>query len=149
MLRTKRQDDRVLSRRGLQLEVEGAAEALAQRQSPGAVDAAAERRVQHQLHPACFIEEPLEHQDLLGGDGTEDLPCRGEILDNRARARLVDPDRVHQPLYRCCRIIQPVGHILAQPGDFFRQLVGAAGRLADPERQRRRLAFGIGHAHLP
>ena len=43
--RGERQDDVVLGRRRLQLEVELAAEALAQRQSPGAVDAAAVGRM--------------------------------------------------------------------------------------------------------
>ena len=56
----------VLGRRRLQLEVELAAEALAQRQSPGAVDAAAERRMDHQLHAAGFVEEALEHDRVLG-----------------------------------------------------------------------------------
>ena len=104
--------------------------------------------MQHQLHPACFVEEPLEHEALLGGDGAQDYTRRSQVLDDGARTGFTETDRVHQPLCRCCRIIQPVGHILAQPGDFFRQLIGAARRLAEPERQRRRLAFGIGHAHL-
>src|ERR1700757_2830451 len=42
---------------GLQLEVEAAAEALAQRQAPGLVDPAAEGRVQDELHAAAFVEE--------------------------------------------------------------------------------------------
>ena len=59
VLLAEREDDAVVGRRRLQLEVEGDAEALAQRQAPGAVDAAAERRVQHELHAAAFVEEAL------------------------------------------------------------------------------------------
>ena len=65
MLRPERQQQRIFGRRGLQLEIELAAESLAQRQAPRLVDAAAERRVQHELHAAGFVEEPLEHQRLL------------------------------------------------------------------------------------
>ena len=59
----KRDDDAVVGRRGLQLEVERAAEPLAQRQPPRAVDARTERSVQDQLHPAALVEE------ALGDDG--------------------------------------------------------------------------------
>ena len=59
VLRAEREQDAVVGRRRLQLEVEGAAEALAQRHAPGAVDAAAERRVDDELHAARLVEEPL------------------------------------------------------------------------------------------
>ena len=59
VLRADRQQDRVVGRRRLQLEVEGAAELLAQRQAPGAVDARAERRVDDELHAAGLVEEAL------------------------------------------------------------------------------------------
>ena len=52
VLRPEREHDRLLVGRRLQLEAEAAAEALAQRQAPGAVDAPAERRVHHELHAA-------------------------------------------------------------------------------------------------
>src|SRR5207245_10104152 len=47
--------------------------------SPGAVDAAAERRVQHQLHAARFVEEALEHQRLRGRNGAERALALAEI----------------------------------------------------------------------
>ena len=65
VLRPERQQQRVFGRRGLQLEVELAAEALAQRQAPRLVDAAAERRVQHELHAARLVEEALEDERVL------------------------------------------------------------------------------------
>ena len=52
VLFAERQQQRILRGGSLQLEVELTAEALPQRQCPGLVDAAAERRVQHQLHAA-------------------------------------------------------------------------------------------------
>ncbi len=59
MLLGERNDDAVVGGRGLQFEIEGAAEALAQRQSPGAVDAGAEGGVENELHAAGLVEESL------------------------------------------------------------------------------------------
>ena len=65
VLRTERQHQRIFGRRRLQLEVELAAEALAQREAPRLIDAAAKWRVQHELHATGFVEEPLEDERLL------------------------------------------------------------------------------------
>ncbi len=65
MLRTKRNHNRVIGRCCLQLEIERTAKAFSQCQTPGAIDSAAERRMQNELHTARFIEEALEHQRLL------------------------------------------------------------------------------------
>src|SRR5262249_20075545 len=62
----EREDHALLGRRRLQLEIEALAEFFPQGEAPGAVDAAAERRVQHQLHPARLVEETLE-RDRVGG----------------------------------------------------------------------------------
>src|SRR5207302_3976536 len=64
MHRPEREDERLLARRGLQLEVEALAEFLPERQAPGLVDAAAKGRVQHELHAARFVEEALEDERL-------------------------------------------------------------------------------------
>jgi hypothetical protein len=61
----------VLGRGGLQLEVELPAEALAERQRPRLVDAAAERRVQDELHAARLVEETFADERLLRRDGAE------------------------------------------------------------------------------
>ena len=76
----QRQHDRVLGRRRLQLEVELAAEALAQRQPPRAVDAAAPRRVDHQLGAAGFVEEALQHQRVLARQHAERGFRAGEVI---------------------------------------------------------------------
>ena len=44
--------------------------------------------MQHQLHAPCLVEEPLEHQALLGGDGAKDHARRREIFDDQTRAGL-------------------------------------------------------------
>jgi hypothetical protein len=64
---SERQHDGILGRRRLQLEVEGATEALAQRQPPGAIQPAAEGRVDDELHASRLIEEALEDDPLPGG----------------------------------------------------------------------------------
>ena len=58
--------DAVVGGRGLQLEVEAAAEAFAQRESPGLIDAAAEGSVQDELHAAAVVEEALGDDGGLG-----------------------------------------------------------------------------------
>ena len=57
MLLPQRDHDAVIGGRRLQFEIEGTAEALAQRQSPRAIDARTEGRVDDQLHAAALIEE--------------------------------------------------------------------------------------------
>ncbi len=71
MLRPEREQHAVVVGGSLQLEVEGAAEALAEREAEGAVLAGAEGRVQHELHPARLVEEALGDERLLGGQGGE------------------------------------------------------------------------------
>src|SRR5262249_22589306 len=71
VLRTKRQEQRVLCCRGLQFEVELAAETLPQGEAPRLVDAAAKRRVQDELHAPGFVEESLQHESALARDHAE------------------------------------------------------------------------------
>ena len=51
----------------LQFEIEAAAKALAQGESPGLVDAAAKWRVDDELHPSAFVEEAFRDDCLLRG----------------------------------------------------------------------------------
>ena len=99
--RRQRQHDRVLGRRRLQLEIELAAEALAQRQAPGAIDAAAERRVDDELHAARFVEEALEHDraQRSAGDPAPPSPRRGSRRSARRPARS-SAERAGEPAER-------------------------------------------------
>ena len=65
MLCTQRNHDGVVRRRCLQLEIKRTTKTFSQRQTPGTIDSAAERRVQNELHPARFIEKTLHHKRLL------------------------------------------------------------------------------------
>src|ERR1700682_542239 len=51
----------------LQFEIEAAAEALAQRQSPSLVDPSAKRRMDNQLHPAAFVKKSFGDNRRLRG----------------------------------------------------------------------------------
>ena len=66
---------------GLKLEIERAAEAFAQRQPPGLVDAAAKGRVNDELHAAAFVEEALGDDGLLRGNVAEDGAAGDDVLD--------------------------------------------------------------------
>ena len=71
VVRAERQHDRVVARGGLQLEVERAAELLAQREPERAVDAPAVRRVDDELHAAGLVEEALDDEILERGHDAE------------------------------------------------------------------------------
>ena len=141
----ERQDDRVLGRRRLDLEVEAAAEALAQRQAPGAVEAAAERRMDDQLHAARGVEEALDDDPLLRRQRAEDGERARQVVDDLARALVVEAGRGDQRERR--RVAAVAGDaradLVAQARDRERQLVAAAGRFAEPERDARRRAVRV------
>ena len=96
----QRQDDVVLGRRRLQLEIELAAKALAQRQTPGAIDAAAIGRMDDELHAAGLVEEALEHDRVLRRQAAQRGMRRGEIFDQLLGRGLGDAEVVHQPAQR-------------------------------------------------
>ena len=73
--------DAVVGGGGLQLEVEAAAEALAQGEAPGLVEAAAEGGVQDELLAAAFVEEALGDDGGFGGDGAEDGAAVDDVGD--------------------------------------------------------------------
>ena len=100
MLRAEREQQRFVGRRRLQLEVELAAEPLAQREAPGLVDAAAERRVQHELHAARLVEEPLEHQRVLRRHRAERAAALVEIRDRLFGRREGDAGFLSEPVRR-------------------------------------------------
>ena len=146
----EREDDVVLGRRRLQLEIELAAKALAQRQAPGAVDAAAIGRMDDELHAADLVEKALEHDRLLRRQAGQRAMGRGEILGQLLGRGHDDTEVVHQPTQGILsgRIVaQARRHIRAQPRHRDRELVAAAGRLAQPERNGRRHAMGVLDPH--
>ena len=147
----ERQHDRVLGRRRLQFEIELAAEALAQRQSPGLVDAAAVRRMDHQLGAAGFVEEAFQREMRLRRQHAEagELCCG--VFGDLLRGGFIELQLRAQPMLerRLAARLQLRLHRLAQPRHAGRQFDAAARRLAQPERDAGRHAFGILHAHAP
>src|SRR4029077_10832754 len=133
VLWAERQDDRVLSGGGLELEVEASAEPLAQRQPPRALQAAPERRVQDELHPPRLVEEALEHERLLRRDDTEDLLGRGEILDHLPGGGLGQTrDLRSEPSDRLARLgVETAREVFPQLRHLLGQLPRAARGLAE------------------
>ncbi len=87
----------VVGSRGLQLKVETAAEALAERQSPGFVDAPAEGSVDDKLHPATFIEEAFGDDRVLRRDVTQHRASLQNVLDGLLGAGIVQSTFRLQP----------------------------------------------------
>jgi hypothetical protein len=74
----------------LQLEVEALAELLAQGESPGPIDAAAEGRVQHELHAARLVEEALERDLVHRRHHSQAALGFAEVLRDLQRGRLAE-----------------------------------------------------------
>ena len=142
------EDDRILGGRRFELEVEAAAEALAQRQPPGAVDPAAEGGVNHELHAPGLIEEALQNHRLHGRHRAERPRPRHQVLHDLTAGRLRDhPAVTRQPLDRRLGVGGARFDLFPQLGDSRRELDAASRRLADPEGDRGRLAVGVFHSH--
>src|ERR1051325_9453480 len=96
----QRDDDVVLGRGRLELEVELAAEALAERQPPTAVDAAAKGGVDDQLHAAGFVEEALEYDRLLRRKAAKRAMAGVQIVNELLGRARSEPDIAGDPLQR-------------------------------------------------
>ncbi len=75
----ERDVDAVVGGGGLEFEVEAAAEALAESESPRFVDAGSEGGVNNELHAAAFVEEALGDDGALRGDGAEDSAAFADV----------------------------------------------------------------------
>ena len=87
----------VVGSRRLQLKIEAAAETLAQRQSPGFVDAAAKGRVNDQLHAAAFIEETLGNNCVLRGNVAQHRASLQDVFDGLLGAGFIQAAFFFQP----------------------------------------------------
>ena len=97
---TKRKNDRIFGGRSLQFKIELAAEAFAQRQSPGAIQPAAKRRMQHELHAAAVVKESFEHEIVLRRHHAKHDLCAGKIFDDLFGGCARDADFVSQLIDR-------------------------------------------------
>ena len=150
MRRPEREHDAVLECGGLELEVELAAEALAQREAPGPVDARAEGRVDDEVGVAHVVEEALEHDGVERRQRPERRLAGGEVLGELRGRDCVELLLVAQPRLEPFRpaVGERPERVCAQARDRRGELVAARRRLADPERQRRRHAAGVLHEDL-
>src|SRR5438128_12131340 len=99
-----------------------------------------------ELHAAGLVEETFEDDRLLRWQHAERGTRRGEIVDQlfgrrRGQAKLLD-----QAIDGDAGV-DVRNHVLAQTGYGAREFIAATGRLAQPERNRRRLPMCILHAY--
>ena len=93
--------DAIVGGGGLQLEVEAAAEALAEGEAPGLVDAASEGGVEDELHAAAVVEEALGDEGGFGGDGSEGGSASDDVVDELAGSRCAEAALFDEPC-GCC-----------------------------------------------
>ena len=86
----ERDIEAIVGGRGLQFEIERAAEAFAQREPPGFIDAAAERSVDHELHAAALVEEALGDDRLLSWNRSEDCAACDYVFYDLLGAGVVE-----------------------------------------------------------
>ena len=106
----ERQNDRVFRCGGLQLEIETATETFTQCEPPRAVDAAAERRVNDELHAAGFIEEAFEDDALLRRQMTERGVAGTQVFEELSTGGIGKAQLIDEPMIRAC---QPAAALIA------------------------------------
>src|SRR5690242_5884830 len=149
MLLAQRDHDAVVGRRCLQLEIERAAETLAQREPPRAVDACAERRMDDELHAARLVEETLGNDARARRHRAERRTSILDVCDGLLRAEPVEAALALQVVRcrRCAAVVDGLRDAFAQAPDLLRQLERPPGRLAVPKGDRRWRAVRIEDAH--
>ena len=105
----------------------------------------AERRVHDELHAAALVEEALENH-ALSASGRRRAPARpastySAIWTAPPRLAVADASR------RDLAALASRASLFPQGADLRRKLARAAGRFAEPERNRRGRALGVGDAH--
>src|ERR1041384_644241 len=85
MLCSKRDDDRLVGGRGLELEIERSTKTFSEGETPSAIDSISEWRMQNKLHSARFVEEPLHHERLLRRNRSKRAIRVGEIIGDLLR----------------------------------------------------------------
>ena len=153
----EREHDGVLGGRGLELEVELAAEPLAQREAPRAVEPAAEPRMDDELHAAALVEEPFQHHRVPVRQRAERGVGGAEVVDYLLGGAGSDPGAIRElarePAAGFGRgglgpgRLEPLREPAEQGADAVGDLLGAPGRLAEPEREVRRLAVRVLDPH--
>ena len=104
----------------------------------------------HQLHSARLVEKSLEDDGFLRGKRAQRCLARSEIIHDLPCRRRRQSDILHDLIeggLLAVLFIQSFGNFLSQTRHCMRKLGGARGCLAQPERDRRRLAVSIVDPH--
>ena len=111
------------------------------------VEPTAVRRVHHELHPARLVEEPLDHQVVLGRHDAEDGRARGQVGDDGGGRVALDPSQVDDLVHRSGQIVvdHSAVHHRSDAGDLLAQLHRAGGGFA----AARRGSSGACHQRRP
>src|SRR5215469_954580 len=157
VLLSQRDVQAVIGGAGLKLKIEGDAEALAQCQPPGLIDARAKRRMNNELHAAAFIEETLGNDGSRGRDSAQNCSTRHNVFNKLLGAGIIQSTFSSQPLdglhYFRGFLIHESGNrfgrefadALTQFAYLQREFFRAARGLAQPEGNGRRRAMRIFH----
>ena len=144
MTLAKRHHDALIRCCSLQFEIEGRAESLSQRKSPGLVDPSPERSMQNELHTAALIEEALRDYGCLSGDGAEDRAALRDICNRLFGAPPIQPAVVLEPQHGIFR--RELADPFPDHADVGRQFESSRRRFSAPERNRWRRAMRVFHA---
>ena len=102
----------------------------------------------HQLHAAALVEEPFGDHLSLGGDHSQDPFALLQVGDQLPAGLLVNTRLGHDPLTGRRIVVQTLVDAFPKIGDLLGQFPGAAGRLSQPEGDRRWLTLGVLHPDL-
>src|SRR5580693_5574606 len=136
----------VVSSCSLQFEVEPNTETLAQRQSPGLVDAPPKWRVDDKLHSTAFIEEALRNHGRLRWHGTEHCSPLQNVFNRLLRPGIIKSALLFEPPnnssnFRLCSreadrrsMRQHLTDFFPQSSDVLRKFLSSCRRFPTPER---------------
>lgn len=147
VLLAEREDDSVVGGCGLELEVEGSAKALAERETERSVHAPAKRGMEDELHAPGLIEKALGDDRVEGRHGAERGQGGADVVKDLGGSSRVDAGCGEEPGGRACRVATTDGDLVPQLRHCRRELRCAGGSFAEPKRDRRRGALGVGDSY--
>ena len=149
MLRAERQVYAVLCCRSLKLEVEAAAEALAQRQAPGPVRPTAEGSMQDELHSPALIKETFGDYTSVRRDGAENALPLGDVRPGCGSGLVRESRIVGEPAEAAGPVMEAIGDCLSHSRHARGELARSRRRLPDPEGDIGRLSPGVFNEYSP